>query len=189
MNKLIVVDGIDGVGKTTVAKLLAEKMGGEYYKTPPEEYSQIREIFDSGEATAKYLFYLATLIHSSSLIWEKLEKKSVIIDRFIPSTICYHEVQGVNTDIVEWRNLPVLKPDFYFCLEVTKREEWQRRIAQREGKSMACKINSDYARFNSINTQIKKLILSLDGTVIDTTNSSVEETVNKILLIIKRGDK
>ena len=42
----IAIEGIDGVGKSTCAKLLAEKMSAYYYKTPSGIFEKVRTTID-----------------------------------------------------------------------------------------------------------------------------------------------
>lgn len=41
----IVLEGLDGVGKSTAAKLLAQRLGAKYLRTPPDQMQQYRNYF------------------------------------------------------------------------------------------------------------------------------------------------
>ena len=41
------LDGVDGVGKTTVAKLLASDSSFQYHKSPAGPFAQLREEVDA----------------------------------------------------------------------------------------------------------------------------------------------
>ena len=54
----IVIDGIDGVGKTTVAKMLVRQTGACYYKTPSGIFEKMRLDIDvDGDNESKFFFY------------------------------------------------------------------------------------------------------------------------------------
>lgn len=61
----IVIEGLGGVGKTTVGKILAEKIGGVYIKTPAESFLSARKEIDAcADPMARFFFYLSTVIEA-----------------------------------------------------------------------------------------------------------------------------
>lgn len=56
----IVIEGIDGTGKSTVAQLLAKKLDGICVKTPFDEFIPLKKFFNKlNNSTAKFFsFYL-----------------------------------------------------------------------------------------------------------------------------------
>jgi thymidylate kinase len=184
MNKVIVIEGVDGTGKTSVAKILTKKMKGEYYKTPPKELDMMKKMFNSGEVDAKYLFYLATLINSSKNIQEISKKRPVIVDRFLASTICYHQLDGAKIELVDWKKLPIINPDFHFCLEVSDKEEWIKRIKKRDSSFVP---EIEYTRLNNIQNHIKGFVLNHGGVVVKNNSSSPENAAETMLQIIRGG--
>jgi len=179
--RLIVVDGIDGVGKTVTAQYLASRLGGVYFPTPAEELRDARRYFAKRDQTAKYLFYLGALINSSVEIFQALLSSDVIVDRYIASTICYHKAAGALVSYVDWSNLPIVKPDFEFCLIVTDRQEWLRRISQRDGTDAKIAIDQDYRRFMVIARELSLFTESRGGITIDTSILLPDQVVEKIL--------
>ena len=58
-NKFIVIEGIDGSGKTTVSKLLSEKLNALMYKTPSWPFSDWRDVIDKTvDIKSRFYFYL-----------------------------------------------------------------------------------------------------------------------------------
>ena len=45
-NMFIVLEGIDGSGKTTVCQLLSNKINAQIYKTPSWPFSDLRDVID-----------------------------------------------------------------------------------------------------------------------------------------------
>lgn len=139
-NCLIAFEGIDGSGKTTLSKLLCEKLNVE--GTPTIWYEE-REEKDRGfnalkpfvsketPKEASLLFYLASAIHKSACIRTILETHWVICDRYVYSTLAYHAAHGVDLDIiVPLERLPIRKPDFYFFLQVEEEVRLKRLRAR-----------------------------------------------------------
>lgn len=185
MRKFIVIDGIDYVGKTTVANLLAKTIGGIYIYTPPKGLKRVRQYFNQADVTAKYLFYLSALMISSHEIKQALKTTHVIVDRYLATTICYHEVDGVNVEIVNWRMLPLVKPDYQFCLTISNRQEWLRRISERDGELARQKAKQEYQRFQRIAERMKNFTENQGGIIVDTYQLSPSQVAEKIFGIIR----
>ncbi|MBS3150129.1 hypothetical protein J4455_05600 [Candidatus Woesearchaeota archaeon] len=91
--KFILFEGIDGSGKTTLAKKLADRVEGVYYDSPPECIRDIKEkgIITSDEIRLQY--YLLGNIIASEEIKNILKTNHVVCDRYIYSTMADHSVR------------------------------------------------------------------------------------------------
>lgn len=113
----VVLESRDGCGKTTISEALAMILGGTLVKTPPEPFDQFRKIYDCcGDYHARYLYYLSTLVLASKKIEELLRFGPVVCDRYILSTIIYHQILGVDTSIVDVNRLGLIQPTHTICL-------------------------------------------------------------------------
>lgn len=120
----IALEGLSGSGKTTIGQLVAEQIGAGFYKTPAPLFNSIRnEIDQAADATARLFFYLAGVMQASAEISNILKTKSVVCDRYLLATLCYHRTIGVTIDIPDFVFEPLLKPDHTFLItcEETKR--------------------------------------------------------------------
>ena len=91
--RLIAVEGLDGVGKTTLSKALAEALGARWTTTPGAWIRQVRPQFDATFARspeARSLAYGATVIAAGREAEAELNAgRDVVIDRYWLSTLAY----------------------------------------------------------------------------------------------------
>lgn len=114
-NKFIVLEGISGSGKTELGTRLAQRISARYYTTPPALFQPLRKSIDDVACMeARFLFYLASVIQASHEISRILENQSVVCDKYIMSTICYHTVFGLNVAIPT--SISYLQPDMTFLI-------------------------------------------------------------------------
>jgi thymidylate kinase len=185
-NILVSVEGVDYTGKTTNAKGLANRIGAEYYKTPSNVFDDIRKIFnDSNDTVAKYLFYMSTLKLASEEIKKILEYRNVIVDRYLTTTICYHAICGAKIDVINVEKLDIRKPDFSFCLKVNNKDEWLKRIKERDGIDMKIKMSEKWEHFNRLSHLMTSFTRTEKGLIIDTTLLPTEKVVQKMALFIE----
>lgn len=141
-NKLVVFEGIDGVGKTTIAKFLKEKLSERGISAVLyEDREKLTEGFNvikpfikrKASINASLLFYVASSIYKSAEIEKLLKANWVICDRYIYSTIAYHQVRGANMSLVaRVQKLPIRLPDFFFLLEVGEDVRMRRVRAKKD---------------------------------------------------------
>jgi dTMP kinase len=94
---LIVFEGIDGSGKTTQAKMLAEKINGVYMAFPNRS-SAIGQVIDKVlrkeiqmDSTALQLLFAADKHDASKTIKEHIDNgRTVILDRYVLSAYAYY---------------------------------------------------------------------------------------------------
>ncbi|CAE7235272.1 Rsad2 [Symbiodinium sp. CCMP2592] len=86
---IVVLEGADGVGKSTLAENLHHSMNASVVKTPPEALGHLRRYFDTADAELRRSFYiLGNYICAAGLRWLN-PKQPLIIDRFWPSSAAY----------------------------------------------------------------------------------------------------
>ena len=126
----VVVEGLSGTGKTSVATELAELVEGAYVHTPTGPYRAVHADVDvHAGATERYLFYLASLARAADEIGRELACRPVICDRWIATTQSWHALLGAPVlDAVVSPNL--IEPDVTVLI-VCDEAERQRRLDQR----------------------------------------------------------
>lgn len=186
-NKLIVIEGFDFVGKTTIAKALAKKLTYSYHKTPADEYRKKCFQFDKKGIIYnedRLLLYLESVKYSSQKIKSTIEKESsVIVDRWHWTTLAYHFANNHELFIKwidTWESLTqnILKPDISILLDVNDDNIWIKRMT-----------STGLSEREKGNIQNKKIIynffLKLNPEFIQIDNSnSREDTINAITDLI-----
>jgi dTMP kinase len=94
----VVVEGLDGVGKSTLARGLAHALDAELLSTPPSSLGDVRAAADTAFARcpdAMELFYAATVAAASCDIRRILcGGRPVVLDRYLLSTLVYAELRA-----------------------------------------------------------------------------------------------
>lgn len=131
----IVIEGLDGTGKSTTAKALAKALGGIALNTPLDKFKDVRPKLEGIYAEEPYgrqLFYASTAVSSSIQVEKELAKASVVVlDRYWLSTQVYHSwrTEGAHFKLFEVEKM-ILKPDLTVYLELSL-EERIKRLGER----------------------------------------------------------
>ncbi len=142
---LVAIEGIDGSGKTTLAKNLVNRLQGKGYKvhyTFEPTHSIIgkllRELPDNYRSPLiETLLYAADRVHHYlSEIKTKIDEGYiVIVDRYIHSSIAYQGALGAPLQWIIEVNRHVPKPDLAFYIDVPVEVAIQRLEASRKKKT------------------------------------------------------
>ncbi|MFF8193690.1 thymidylate kinase [Streptomyces bobili] len=88
---LIILEGISGIGKSTLALLLAERLASSSLHTVPEPFIPWAPVINEQiAALPQFAFYLSGVLHATDLIRGYLTRGPVVADRYISSVIAYH---------------------------------------------------------------------------------------------------
>lgn len=146
---LIVLDGIDGTGKTTQAKRLLETL-----KKKGLDAVYFREPSDSrwGREIKRKAAYVDSLSAEEELdLFQKDRKENVaknlkpaldrnrivVLDRYYYSTIAYQGARGISPQMIQEMNEEfAVKPDLVFILDVPPREGLERIERNRKEKDL-----------------------------------------------------
>ncbi len=129
----IAFEGLDGSGKSTCARLVAERLGAVFMTTPSPEVRAYRDdliaSFD-GCQEACQLFYLSTVFAASQTIRTHLAAgRSVVIDRYFLSTQAYAAFRGsrLTIDSVESLLVPAHATVYLEAPLAVRRERLRQR--------------------------------------------------------------
>lgn len=189
-NKLIVFEGIDGVGKSSIAKelkntLISRGISAVIYEDVEDKkngFNQIKPFVKSSTPiNSSLLFYLASGIYKSEQIKKMLAKSWVICDRYIFSTLSFHYARRADRTLFSkiWK-LPIIKPDYYFLVK-TKEEIRLKRICDRSDNTKEDFIKKE--KDNKID-HMERELESFAPIIIENNESGVEHSINKIIEVI-----
>jgi len=134
----ICLEGLDGSGKTTQAKMLAEKLKAGYNAVYTAEPSRgkigtfIRKHCLYGEkrlpsAVEALLFAADRMEHVATEILPAVEQgRLVISDRYLYSSIAYQGAAGLSIEWIETINEYALKPDLAVFIDVDPKTAMKR---------------------------------------------------------------
>ncbi len=131
--KFIVLEALDGVGKTTLVNLVAERLGGLAMDTPgPALRATAGGVLEAlgDHQTARALFYAASVLAAGERANRVVRAgQTVVMDRYWLSTLSYARARGVTVDLASIEGTVPL-PDMTVLVTLDE-EERQRRLLAR----------------------------------------------------------
>ena len=178
-NIFITIDGVDGVGKTTVAQFLATDGSLHYYKSPAGPFAQLRkEVDNHAMPIERYCFYRTATHYDSIKISQLLKTTSVVCDRYIASTAAYHIAMDARIRVIHSDD-GLLKPHFAFLLGA-RSEIRDKRILERARLLSDTKLERDSVLLD----RVAQIFMSFGLIYIDTSDVTAEEVAAKIKRVV-----
>lgn len=158
----ICIEGLDGCGKTTQAKLLVKKLKKRHdavYTAEPSRGQMGRFIkkhylhADSrGSAVAEALLFAADRVeHLKSEVLPALEKgKIVVSDRYVFSSLAYQGAAGLDLKWIEEVNKHAVRPDLALFIDVdpkTVTGRLKRKKSVMENLETQLKVREVYSKY------------------------------------------
>lgn len=179
----ISLDGVDGVGKTTVAKILAIDESFRYHKSPAGPFAQLRKEVDAhANPLERYCFYRLATQFDSVHISQLLKTSSVVCDRYIASTAAYHIAMDARIRVIH-NDAGLLKPHFAFLLGA-RSEVRDKRILERAKVLSDLKLEGNSALLD----RVAEIFMSFGLLYVDTNDMTAKEVATKIKRIIAQGE-
>jgi len=190
--KLIVFEGIDGVGKTTLSLILKNRLKKSGIKVIRYEdiekknqgFNLIKNfVKKEADINSSLFFYIASAIYKSQIIGKILEKNRwVLCDRYVFSTLAYHKIRGAKTGCFKNVNsLPIIFPDFTFLIKTKEKVRMGRILKRITNTKYDLKKKSDDKMIAKMEKELEKF----KPLILDNSYESPEETAEKILGIIR----
>ncbi len=136
LGRFIVLEGLDGAGKTSIANMLIEFLKEKGYEPlytyEPYDTLYVKALKSYNSLRDAYIdaltYAVDRLIHAKQVILPGLEKgKIVISDRYYYSSVAYQSAQGAPREWVLEINRFAPKPDLAIYLDVTPEIGLKRR--------------------------------------------------------------
>jgi len=175
----IAIEGLDGVGKTTVSRLLAGYLNAVYFITPPEDIRHLRSLVEDGSPVARYMYYLVGDIVVSERIKKVLRGgRDVVCDRYILSTQVYHRALNPGGWAIDEDVLGIVQPDVTILLTCSEEERLRRLRSRRKMDVPDAHIEGD----GDLMKAVDRLYHSFPGLMeIDSTHLTARETADAVL--------
>ncbi|MEM1628280.1 MAG: dTMP kinase [Desulfurococcaceae archaeon] len=162
----IVFEGLDGAGKTTIAKMLTERLNEMGFKTiytyePTDSdivkllktsFSELRDPFIDA-----LVFALDRLIHIKTEIVPAIEQGYIVIcDRYLYSSVAYQSAHGAPFDWILEINRYAIKPNIAIYLDVDpstalrRKTGYESRFPEFEKYELLAKVREAYFRLVSM---------------------------------------
>ncbi|XP_040916984.1 UMP-CMP kinase 2, mitochondrial [Toxotes jaculatrix] len=141
---VIVIEGLDATGKTTLTESLRDTLGAALLRSPPQCLSPWRACFDQEPPLIRRAFYALGNYITAEQIGQQGMKTPVIVDRFWHSTAAYAIATAVSgplcnlpaegSEVYRWPS-DLLQPSLVILLTLDP-EERKRRLRNRgQGKT------------------------------------------------------
>lgn len=193
MNKHLAIEGMDGVGKSTVCTLLASKLGYVFVEKPfhylldndIELYRKVTKKINSIPDKNFTAWYHGL---NNLYVDELLKINNIVTDRFIVSNYCWSGCNE-NEDIYTLLLKKLKKPTLTVILYASKETIYQRLLSRN-------KDDNDLAKLAKTDTDAKYLKMKnfceqhqLPYLYIDTSNLIPNEIVNLIIDYLNKHNK
>ncbi len=88
-SRFLVIEGCNGVGKSTIVEYLCARVGASTFHYPPEfvKFRRDARLDDSLAPLPRLVYYLAATLHLSDLVRAQLTQSHVVCDRYLASPI------------------------------------------------------------------------------------------------------
>ena len=186
--RFIVIEGLDGIGKSTTIDRLCERLGAQTASSPTPFMNKIRKRFHDAEPDLRNQYYELCNAEFSDTVESMLEDGDVVCDRFVASTASFKlanrncQWQEFQESLNNWKWPSTCRqPDIIIHLLLQEDERTRRILSRGE------LLDQQEARLledPSFRIRTLSVFNELCDVTIDITGLSTDQIVEKILLKI-----
>ncbi|XP_054652739.1 UMP-CMP kinase 2, mitochondrial [Dunckerocampus dactyliophorus] len=190
---VIVVEGLDATGKTTLTESLRDALGATLLQSPPQCLSPWRARFAQEPPIILRAFYAVGNYITAQQIVHQASKKPVIVDRFWHSTAAYAigtavsgsvcDLPAEGSELYHWPS-DLLQPSLVILLTLDPEERKKRLQGRGQGKT---KEENELEQNQQFRLRVEEAYRRISGpTCISVdASSSAEQVLQQVLLLIK----
>ncbi|XP_012993104.1 UMP-CMP kinase 2, mitochondrial [Esox lucius] len=190
---VIVIEGLDATGKTTLTESLKEALGATLLRSPPQCLSPWRARFDAEPPVIRRAFYALGNYLTAGQISHEARRAPVIVDRYWHSTAAYAIATAVGGKV---RNLPqagskvyvwpgdLLMPSLVLLLQLNPQERVRRLQVRGQDKTT----EEEELEANSLFRQkVEETFQRIQGPACITVDASpsADQVLRQVLLLIR----
>lgn len=190
----IVIEGMDGVGKSSVAKILAEKIGAKYVDGLMKGFLKESGLSDEDINVVKHAIDISTDNENSIIrtwmygfanVFNLLHyEEDLVIDRHCLTTYFYNG-DDESKDIYKFMQTIAGKPDLIIILRASEETRRQRICGRDVNDSDLLSEKKMCYGYDEIESAAK--YLELNYAIVDTDDKDMNQVIDEIIEILERG--
>ncbi|CAG5866487.1 unnamed protein product [Menidia menidia] len=190
---IVVIEGLDATGKTTLTESLKDTLGATLLRSPPQSLSPWRARFDQEPPLIRRAFYALGNYITAEQISQEAMKTPIIVDRFWHSTAAYAIATAVSgpvcnlppagSEVYRWPG-DLLQPSLVVLLTLDP-EERERRLRNRGQMKTDEEKELDHNRLFRLRVEEAYRRISGPACVTVDASPSADQVLQQVLLLIR----
>ncbi|XP_062296244.1 UMP-CMP kinase 2, mitochondrial [Scomber scombrus] len=190
---VIVIEGLDATGKTTLTESLRDTLGATLLRSPPQCLSPWRARFDQEPPLIRRAFYALGNYITAEQIGQEATKTPVIIDRFWHSTAAYaiatavsgsvHNLPEEGSEVYRWPS-DLFQPSLVVVLNLDPEERKRRLMDRGQGKTEE---EQELDQNQLFRLRVEEAYRRISGPACVTVDASpsADQVLQQVLLLIR----
>ncbi|XP_041711423.1 UMP-CMP kinase 2, mitochondrial [Coregonus clupeaformis] len=190
---VIVIEGLDATGKTTLTESLTEALGATLLRSPPQCLSPWRARFDTEPPLIRRAFYALGNYLTAGQIGQEARKAPVILDRYWHSTAAYAIATAVGgklgnlpqagSEVYGWPG-DLLRPSLVLLLSLSPQERMRRLQVRGQDKTRE---EEELDANHLFRQKVEEAYQRIEGPACVTVDASPspDQVLQQVLLLIR----